>query len=129
MVQTGEAGLFPLTPTAVGDLADKGIPVGYVNPKEGPVLLLVDLCVVNNSPDPQLAQKLAQFLLSAPAQTKAAEAGRQIPTNRLAKMTPPMQQSLGNVEDLVRKVTVVDWDTINAHRAQWDTRWNRQIER
>jgi putative spermidine/putrescine transport system substrate-binding protein len=24
---------------------------------------------------------------------------------------------------------VVDWDTINAHRAQWDTRWNRQIER
>jgi putative spermidine/putrescine transport system substrate-binding protein len=26
-------------------------------------------------------------------------------------------------------VTVVDWDTINAHRAQWDTRWNRQIER
>jgi putative spermidine/putrescine transport system substrate-binding protein len=129
MVQTGEAGLFPLTPTAVGDLADKGIPVGYVNPKEGPVLLLVDLCVVNNNPDPQLAQKLAQFLLSAPAQTRAAEAGRQIPTNHLAKMTPPMQQSLGNVDDLVRKVTVVDWDTINAHRAQWDTRWNRQIER
>jgi putative spermidine/putrescine transport system substrate-binding protein len=93
------------------------------------VLLLVDLCVVNNSPDPQLAQKLAQFLLSAPAQTKAAEAGKQIPTNRLAKMTPPMQQSLGNVDDLLKKVTVVDWDTINAHRAQWDTRWNRQIER
>jgi putative spermidine/putrescine transport system substrate-binding protein len=129
MVQTGEAGLFPLTPTAVGDLSDKGIPVAYVNPKEGPVLLLVDLCVVNNNPDPQLAQKLAQFLLSAPAQTKAAEAGKQIPTNRLAKMTPAMQQSLGNLEDLVRKVTVVDWDTINAHRAQWDTRWNRQIER
>jgi putative spermidine/putrescine transport system substrate-binding protein len=129
MVQTGEAGLFPLTPTAVSDLQDKGIPVGYVSPKEGPVLLLVDLCVVNNNPDPQLAQKLAQFLLSAPAQTKAAEAGKQIPTNRLAKMTPPMQQSLGNVDDLVKKVTVVDWDTINALRAQWDTRWNRQIER
>lgn len=49
--------------------------------------------------------------------------------DRLAKMAPPMQQSLGNVDELVRKVTVVDWDTINAHRAQWDTRWNRQIER
>jgi putative spermidine/putrescine transport system substrate-binding protein len=44
-------------------------------------------------------------------------------------MTPPMQQSLGNVDDMVKKLTVVDWDTINAHRAQWDTRWNRQIER
>ncbi|MEI5996240.1 ABC transporter substrate-binding protein [Paraburkholderia bengalensis] len=128
MVQTGEAGLFPLTPTAVGDLQDKGIPVAYANPKEGAVLLLVDLCVVKNNSDPQLAQKLAQFLLSAPAQSKAASAGKQIPTNGHATMTPGMQKSLGNVDDLVKKVTVVDWDSINAHRAQWDQRWNQQIE-
>jgi len=44
-------------------------------------------------------------------------------------MPAAMQQSLGNVDDLVRKVTVVDWAAINARRAQWDTRWNRQIER
>jgi putative spermidine/putrescine transport system substrate-binding protein len=129
MVQTGEAGLFPLTPTAVGDLQDKGMPVAYVTPKEGAVLLLVDLCVVDHNPDAQLAQKLAQFLLSAPAQSTAAEAGRQIPTNRLARMTPAMQQTIGNPDDVMRKLTVVDWDVINAHRAQWDTRWNRQIER
>ena len=129
MVQTGEAALFPLTPTGVADLQDKGLPVAYVNPKEGPVLLLVDVCVVKNNPDDQLAQKLAQFLLSAPAQEKAAEAGKQIPTNRLAKMPASMQQSLGNVDSLVHKVTVVDWDAINAHRARWDTRWNQQIER
>ncbi|ALP68186.1 extracellular solute-binding protein [Paraburkholderia caribensis] len=128
MVQTGEAGIFPLTPTAVGDLQDKGIPVGYANPKEGAVLLLVDLCVVKNNTDPQLAQKLAQFLLSAPAQSKAAAAGKQIPTNEHATMTPAMQKSLGNLDDLVKKVTVVDWDSINAHRAQWDQRWNRQVE-
>jgi putative spermidine/putrescine transport system substrate-binding protein len=129
MVQTGEAGLFPLTPTGVADLQDKGLPVAYVSPKEGPVLLLVDVCVVKNNPDDQLAQKLAQFLLSAPAQEKAAEAGKQIPTNHLAKMPASMQQSLGNVDELVHKVTVVDWDAINAHRAQWDTRWNQQIEK
>ena len=128
MVQTGEAGLFPLTPTGVGDLQDKGIPVAYANPKEGAVLLLVDLCVVKNNPDPQLAQKLAQYLLSAPAQTKAAFAGKQIPTNQHASMPPAMQKNLGNLDDLVHKVTVVDWDTINAHRAQWDQRWNQQIE-
>ncbi|MGG1943730.1 ABC transporter substrate-binding protein [Trinickia sp. NRRL B-1857] len=129
MVQTGEAALFPLTPTGVADLQDKGLPVAYVNPKEGPVLLLVDVCVVKNNPDDQLAQKLAQFLLSAPAQEKAAEAGKQIPTNHLAKMPASMQQSLGNIDELVHKVTVVDWNAINAHRAQWDTRWNQQIER
>jgi putative spermidine/putrescine transport system substrate-binding protein len=129
MVQTGQAGLFPLTPTAVGDLQAKGIPVAYVNPKEGPVLLLVDECVVANNPDPALAQKLAQFMISASAQSKAASAGRQIPTNRQAKMPDSMQQQLGNLDDLVKKVNVVDWDVINANRPQWDARWNRQVER
>ncbi|WP_369063724.1 ABC transporter substrate-binding protein [Burkholderia gladioli] len=128
MVQTGEAAIFPLTPTAVGDLKDKGLPVAYASPKEGAVLLLVDVCVVKNNPDPQLAQKLAQFLLSAPAQTKAAVAGKQIPTNRQATMPADMQKSLGDLDQLVKKVTVVDWDAINARRAQWDSRWNRQIE-
>ncbi|WLE62840.1 ABC transporter substrate-binding protein [Burkholderia plantarii] len=128
MIQTGEAAIFPLTPTGVGDLKDKGLPVAYAAPKEGAVLLLVDLCVVKNNPDPQLAQKLAQFLLSAPAQTRAAVAGKQIPTNRQASMPPDMQKSLGDLDQLVKKVTVVDWDAINAHRAQWDARWNRQIE-
>jgi putative spermidine/putrescine transport system substrate-binding protein len=129
MVQTGQAGLFPLTPTAVGDLQAKGIPVAYVNPKEGPVLLLVDECVVANNPDPALAQKLAQFMISASAQSKAASAGRQIPTNRQAKMPDSMQQQLGNLDDLMKKVNVVDWDVINANRPQWDARWNRQVER
>ncbi|TKC92292.1 ABC transporter substrate-binding protein [Trinickia terrae] len=129
MVQTGEAGLFPLTPTAVADLQDKGIPVAWANPKEGAVLLLVDLCVVTNNPDPQLAQKLAQYLLSAPAQEKAAEAGKQIPTNKLAKMPAAMQQSLGNVDSMTRTATMLDWSAINAHRAQWDARWNREIEK
>jgi putative spermidine/putrescine transport system substrate-binding protein len=129
MVQTGQAGLFPLTPTAVGDLQAKGIPVAYVNPKEGPVLLLVDECVVANNPDPALAQKLAQFMISASAQSKAASAGRQIPTNRQAKMPDSMQQQLGNLDDLVKKVNVVDWDVINANRPQWDARWKRQVER
>ena len=41
MVQTGEAAIFPLTPTAVAALKTKGIPVEYANPKEGAVVLMV----------------------------------------------------------------------------------------
>jgi putative spermidine/putrescine transport system substrate-binding protein len=84
---------------------------------------------VKNNSDPALAQKLAQFLLSAPAQSKAAEAGKQIPTNSQAKMPPDMEKNLGDLNALVKKVTVVDWDSINANRAQWDKRWNQQIEK
>lgn len=128
MIQSGEAAIFPLSPTAVADFQDKGIPAGYVAPKEGAMQLLVDLCVVKNNPDPALAQKLAAFLLSAPGQTKAATAGAYIPTNPKAEMTASMQKRLGKIDDLVKNIKTVDWDAVNARRAQWDQRWNRQIE-
>ncbi|MGC7402521.1 ABC transporter substrate-binding protein [Pandoraea pneumonica] len=129
MIQTGEAAIFPLTPTAVSDLQDKNIPVAYVAPKEGAVQLLVDLCVVKNSPDNAMAQKLAQYLLSARGQTLAASAGAYIPTNPQATVPPAMQKRLGKIDDLVKDIKTVDWDAINQRRAQWDQRWNRQIER
>nr|WP_255315225.1 ABC transporter substrate-binding protein [Pandoraea pnomenusa] len=128
MIQTGEAAIFPLTPTAVSELQEKGIPVAYVAPKEGAVQLLVDLCVVKNSPDNAMAQKLAQYLLSARGQTLAAAAGAYIPTNTQATMPPAMQKRLGKIDDLVKNLKTVDWDAINQRRAQWDQRWNRQIE-
>ncbi|QHE92909.1 ABC transporter substrate-binding protein [Pandoraea fibrosis] len=128
MIQTGEAAIFPLTPTAVSDLQDKGIQAGYVAPKEGAVQLLVDLCVVKNSPDNAMAQKLAQYLLSAKGQTLAAAAGAYIPTNPQATVPPAMQKRLGKIDELAKNLKTVDWDAINQRRAQWDQRWNRQIE-
>ena len=75
MVQTGEAAIFPLTPTAVADLKDKGLPVEYAQPKEGSVVLMVAECVIANNRKPELAQKLAAYLLSPEAQSKALAAG------------------------------------------------------
>lgn len=39
-----------------------------------------------------------------------------------------MNKQLGNLDELAKKVNVVDWDVVNANRPQWDQRWNRQIE-
>jgi putative spermidine/putrescine transport system substrate-binding protein len=75
-----------------------------------------------------MAQKLAQYLLSARGQTLAAAAGAYIPTNTQATMPPAMQKRLGKIDDLVKNLKTVDWDAINQRRAQWDQRWNRQIE-
>jgi len=44
-------------------------------------------------------------------------------------MPDTMQKQRGNLDDLVKKVNVVDWDVINTNRPQWDARWNRQVER
>ncbi|RZA13277.1 MAG: ABC transporter substrate-binding protein, partial [Proteobacteria bacterium] len=64
MVQTDEAALFPLTPTQVTALKLRGVPVEYAQPKEGAVVLNVAECVIAKNDQPELAQKLAAYLLS-----------------------------------------------------------------
>ena len=45
-------------------LKSKGIPVEYAQPKEGSVVLMTGQCVIAKNSEPELAQKLAEFLLS-----------------------------------------------------------------
>jgi putative spermidine/putrescine transport system substrate-binding protein len=130
MVQTGEAAIFPLTPTSVATNKAKGIPMEYAQPKEGSVLLMVAECVTANNDSPELAQKLAEFLLTPQAQAAALEFGNQIPSNE--KTQPSSPEAKATVEQFkgyMKTVKTLDWDAINELRPQWNTRWNKQIER
>jgi putative spermidine/putrescine transport system substrate-binding protein len=130
MVQTGEAAIFPLTPTAVSTLKEKGIPVEYAQPKEGSVVLMVAECVIANNSEAELAQKLAAYLLSPETQSKALAAGSIVPSNTATKATTPAaEQKLATFHDYMKSAITLDWDVINAKRPEWNTRWNRMIER
>jgi putative spermidine/putrescine transport system substrate-binding protein len=129
MAQTGEAALFPYTPTQVTILKSKGIPVEYVQPKEGAVVLMVAQCVIANNSEPQLAQDLAAYLLTPEAQAKALENGSFNPTNTQVKVTGAAAVEQKRMNDYVKNSRVVDWDEINKNRSAWNTRWNRTIER
>jgi putative spermidine/putrescine transport system substrate-binding protein len=130
MVQTGEAALFPLTPTAVSTLKEKGIPVEYAQPKEGSVVLMVAQCVIANNTEAELAQKLAAYLLSADAQSKALAAGNIVPSNTKSKATTPeAEKKLETFHANMKTAIVLDWDAINAKRPEWNSRWNKMIER
>lgn len=129
MVQTGEAALFPLTPTAVGALKEKGIPVEYAQPKEGSAILMVGECVVANNPDPEPAQQLAAFLLSAEAQEAALKYGAQIPSNTKVKAPAETAEVMEKFQGYMKTAVTVDWDAINEKRPEWNQRWNKEIER
>lgn len=130
MVQTGEAAIFPLTPTGVNNLKDKGIPVEYAQPKEGSVILAVAECVIANNSEPELSQKLAHYLLSAEAQGKALDHGNAIPSNENAKASiPAAQVKLDAFRGYMKTANTVDWEVINATRQELNNRWNRTIER
>ncbi|MEN3287846.1 MAG: putative spermidine/putrescine transport system substrate-binding protein [Bradyrhizobium sp.] len=130
MAQTGEAAIFPLTPTAVATLKEKGIAVEYAQPKEGSVVLMVAECVIANNPDAELAQKLAAYLLSPEAQSKALAAGNIVPSNTKTKATTEAgEQKLAAFHSYIKNAITLDWDVINAKRSDWNSRWNRMIER
>ncbi|MDB5826307.1 MAG: extracellular solute-binding protein family 1 [Variovorax sp.] len=129
MVQTNEAAIFPLTPTAVAALKVKGIPVEYANPKEGSVVLMVGQCVIANNSEPELAQKLAEFLLTPLAQANVLQYGSQIPTNPKAPAVGEGVAQVAAINGYMKNAITVDWESINANRPAWNARWNKTIER
>lgn len=129
MAQTGEAALFPYTPTQSTILKSKGIPVEYVQPKEGAVVLMVAQCVIANNSEPQLAQELAAYLLSPEAQAKALENGSYNPTNTKVQVTGAAAAEQKRMNEIVKNSRSVDWDEVNKNRSAWNTRWNRSVER
>ncbi len=129
MVQTHEAAIFPLTPTAVAALKTKGIPVEYAQPKEGSVVLMVGQCVIANNSEPELSQKLAEFLLSPLAQANVLQYGAQIPTNPKAPAVGDGVQQVADINKWMKNAVTLDWDAVNANRPAWNARWNKTIER
>jgi putative spermidine/putrescine transport system substrate-binding protein len=130
MVQTGEAAIFPLTPTAVATQQARGVPMAYAQPKEGSVLLMVAECVTANNGNPALAQKLAEFLLTPQAQAAALEFGNQIPSNlKTQTSNPAAQATVDKFKGYMKTVITLDWDAINTARPAWNARWNKTIER
>lgn len=129
MVQTGEAALFPLTPTAVAALKSKGIPVEYAQPKEGSVVLMTGQCVIAKNSEPELAQKLAEFLLSPLAQANVLQFGAQIPTNPKAPAVGEGAAQVAQISQWMKNAVTLDWDSVNANRPAWNTRWNKTVER
>jgi len=129
MIQTNEAAIFPLTVTAIANLKAKGIPAEFVTPKEGGVLLMVGACALKNNSEPDLSQKLIEYLLSVPAQTKGMEMAASIPVNRNVKLTEAAQAKLGGkTEVLTKNMNTIDWDAVNEKRTEWNNRWNRMVE-
>ncbi|WP_459616187.1 ABC transporter substrate-binding protein [Bordetella sp. 2513F-2] len=129
MIQSGEAAIFPLTPTATARFQRRGIPVEYVQPKEGSVILMVAECVIAGNSEPELSQKLAHYLLTAQAQSKALEFGGHFPSNKTVTAPAGSEEMLAKFQQYMQNAHVVDWDTINATRGSFNARWNRSVER
>jgi putative spermidine/putrescine transport system substrate-binding protein len=86
--------------------------------------------VIANNSEPELAQKLAAYLLSAQAQSRALAVGNIVPSNTtVPASTPEAEKKLADFHKDMQNAVTLDWDVINAKRPEWNSRWNKMIER
>ncbi|MGE0312207.1 MAG: ABC transporter substrate-binding protein [Lautropia sp.] len=110
-------------------LADQtGFPIEIVYPKEGGVALGIASCPIVGSDVPEAAQAFVQHLVSPEMQLVLAKGAGFGPTNQTVKLEPKDQVGLP-YGDQVKGLKNIDWDVANKHRADWNKKWTREIER
>lgn len=129
LLQTGEAAVGVWGNGRVQALIDQGAPVQFVYPKEGALAIMTAACAVEGAPQPKFAQSFLQHLLSPETQAVLAETQGWGPVNKETKISPQVAAKVVFGPDRVAKLVSVDYNVINAKRADWTNRWNRTVER
>jgi putative spermidine/putrescine transport system substrate-binding protein len=113
----------------VASFAETGFPVDFVYPKEGALALLASACPVAKPNASPLAQEFVKMLLEPQFQEIFAKEYGYGPINRRAQVSPTGAARMAPIGKRAGELIVVDWDAINQNRAEWDKRWNREVER
>jgi len=128
LLQNGEIALTVLPYPRAHALRKVGLPVKFVAPKEGAAALMYAMCPVAGAPKPELAQAFVQHMLSKETQ-EALAAGGFPPANKKAQLTDQQKEELPHGDAAFSSLASIDWPTVNAQRAVWTQRWNREVER
>lgn len=128
MFQSGQAVIAVYGNGRTKSLADTGFPVDFVYPKEGGVALPFGACPVVGAKNTADAQSFIQFLITPEVQKSLAKGVGFSPVNRNVTLTAEESRGVA-VGAQLSGLVLIDWDTVNANRAEWNKRWTREIER
>ena len=110
-------------------IADAGLPLAFVYPKEKAVEVTTSLCPVQGAPSPAMAQKFLDYMLQPEVQVLLASKYGWGPTNKQTHLDDATAARVIYGPDQIGNLARIDWDKVNAHRAEWTRRWQREIER
>ena len=127
MYQTGQIVISVTASARAKSLMDTGFPVEYVYPKEGSPAVMVSACPIARPDSLPSAQTFVQYLLSPDIQLLMAQKLSHAPVNKRTELPASVGKTMPIGENMAR-VVKPDWIAINAHRAEWDKRWTREIE-
>jgi putative spermidine/putrescine transport system substrate-binding protein len=88
--QLGDFDVGVLAHQLVISLADRGAPLGFVTPEEGGILQFTTMAVAKDAPNPELAQRTVNELLSERVQSILVEQFKASPVNKEVAIPPEL---------------------------------------
>ena len=130
LFERDEVAIAPLWNNTILALRGKGLPVDWVVPKEGAVVVMSVMNMVANTKQPDLAARFINEAISGEYQLKAAVTPYFFgPTNSRVNLPAAMRQYLPTRPEEVAQLVSLDWITVNRNRQAWTDRFNRELGR
>ena len=129
LIQQGTSVLGTWFINSIVSVAATGVPLEFVYPKEGTYGVKEVITIVKGRPNQDLAHKFIDMLLSKEEQENTAKFIGLGPVNKQAKLEGDFAKKVIYGNEFVSRLIFPDWTFINANRAAWTERWNKEVER
>lgn len=128
--QSGEAIIGAHFNVGAWDMADKGLPIGFVVPKEGAWATDARLHLVKGSSKKEAAQKFIDQALTPAASACLAEKLYLGPSVKGVELKADVARKLPwGEKGSVKNLKLFDWTQVNGQRGKIVDTWNREIAR
>jgi len=127
MFQQGSAWIAPWHHGRAKYMAERGVPLAYVVPKEGAPAYLSVIGVVKGTKNKAIAEKYINMVLAPDAQIAWATIIGAGPANKTVKLDPAVAATVPYGEDQVKKLVKLDWATILKNQDKWVERWQKEV--
>lgn len=127
-LQSGEAIAAAYYNTAAWAIADKGIPIVFVVPKEGAPSADIRVHIAEGTPNLDAALKFVDYTVSDEAMNCLAERLYVGPPIKNPKISDKAKERMPwGAGGTVKNLAIPDWEAINAKRQALTEVWNRQV--
>jgi putative spermidine/putrescine transport system substrate-binding protein len=119
----GDIWIMPYDAASAVRTARMGLPIAFATPREGAPAVFLTACIAKNTRNADMSAAVIDRMLAPDSQIAVAREVVWGPSNTTVQLPPEVAATVARPDQLA----VLDRDTINAKRAEWTERWNREI--
>ena len=126
LFQRGDIVMAPWYPDRTGAQIDKGLDLAVAYPKEGAVGIKPVLVIPKGAPNPDLALKYVDAVLSEAGQSCFSERQYAAPVNMKVQLSDKIKKIVAT-GDAYKNLYFPDPQAVASHLVEWTHRWQREV--